>query len=160
MELCLTLGSQMVLLAGGATTIDEARKLLQDAISSGKALETLKTFLSAQGGDPSVVDDVRKLPTATYKINVPAKKSGYISNIIADKIGVAAMVLGAGRATKDSVIDLAVGIELRKKVGDYVEQGEALVTLHSNQENVGDVLKRVYESYTITDATVPAQTLV
>lgn len=160
LELCLNLGSQMVLLAGKTSNIEEARTLLEDAISSGKAIETLKTFLSAQGGDASVVDDVSKLPTARFKIDVLAKQSGYVSSIIADKIGVAAMVLGAGRATKESVIDLAVGIELRKKVGDFVEQGEPLVTIHSNQENVEDVQSRVYESYTITNEKVNAPTLI
>lgn len=150
LELCLALGSHMVVLAERSNDLAEARKLLEESIRSGKALETFKTFLSAQGGDPSVVDDVSKLPTANYKIDVPAKQSGYISNIVADRIGVAAMILGAGRSTKESNIDLAVGIELRKKVGDYVEKGELLVTLHSNQENVDDCLNKVYDSYTIT----------
>jgi pyrimidine-nucleoside phosphorylase len=160
LELCLGLGSQMVLLAGKTTTLAEARVLLEEAIASGKGLETLKTFLEAQGGDPSVADDVTKLPTAQFQIDVPAKGSGYVSNIIADKIGVAAMLLGAGRATKESVIDLAVGIELRKKVGDYVEAGEALVLLHSNEANVEDVKRRVYESYTITPEKVKKPTLI
>ncbi|OIJ15938.1 pyrimidine-nucleoside phosphorylase [Anaerobacillus arseniciselenatis] len=160
MELCLNLGSQMVVLGGGAKTLTEAREQLEEAISSGKALETFKTFLSAQGGDVSVVDDVSKLPTAKYKIDVQAKQSGYVSEIIADKVGVAAMILGAGRATKESVIDLAVGIELRKKIGDYVNQGEPLLTLHSNQENVDECLKRVYESYKISDEEVSAPTLI
>lgn len=161
LELCLSLGSQMVLLAGRTNTIEEARALLEDAIASGKGLETLKTFLQAQGGDATVVDDIKKLPTAQYLVDVPAKESGYVSNIIADQIGVAAMVLGAGRATKESKIDLAVGIELRKKVGDYVEAGEALVTLHSNnQENVEDVTRRVYASYSIISEKVTAPTLI
>ncbi|MCT8138797.1 pyrimidine-nucleoside phosphorylase [Anaerobacillus sp. CMMVII] len=160
LELCLSLGSQMVFLAERTSTLEEARTLLEEAISSGKGTETLKAFLQAQGGDPSVVDDVTKLPTARYQIDVPAKQSGYISSIIADKIGVAAMLLGAGRATKESVIDLAVGIELKKKVGDYVEAGEAIATLHSNQENVDDVSKRVEESYTITSSKVTAPPLI
>lgn len=160
LELCLALGSQMVLLAGRTNTVEEARELLEEAIVSGKALQTLKTFLQAQGGDPSVVDDVTKLPTANYQIAVPAKESGYISNIVADKIGVAAMLLGAGRATKESMIDLAVGIVLNKKIGDYVERGEALITIHSNEENVADIIKRVYDSYTITAEKVVAPPLI
>lgn len=160
LELCIALGSHMVVLAGQSNTLEEAKQLLENAIKSGKALETLKTFLSAQGGDPSVVDDVSKLPTAKYKIDVLAKQSGYISNIIADKIGVAAMILGAGRATKDSNIDLAVGIELRKKIGDYVEDGEVLVTLHSNKENIDDCINRIYESYTISTEKINKPTLI
>jgi pyrimidine-nucleoside phosphorylase len=160
LELCLSLGSQMVLLAGKTNTLAEARLLLEDAITTRKGLETLKTFLLAQGGDPSVVDDVTLLPTAQFQIDVPAKQSGYVSNIVADKIGVAAMLLGAGRATKESVIDLAVGIVLRKKVGDYVEAGEALVSLHSNEANVDEVIRRVYESYTVTPKKVKPPTLI
>lgn len=160
LELCLTLGSHMVVLSGQTNSLDEARKLLEAAISSGKALQTLQIFLAAQGGDASVVDDDSKLPTAAFKIDVPARKSGYVAEITADKIGVAAMVLGAGRATKESLIDLAVGIELRKKIGDYVKQGEALVTLHSNQEEVANVIKTVYESYKLTSEKVDPPPLV
>ncbi len=148
-ELCLALGSQMIFLAGRTASIEEARVLLEEAIVSGSALDTLRTFLQAQGGDASVVDDVSKLPTAKFQLEVPAKSAGYISNIVADKIGVAAMLLGAGRATKESTIDLAVGIELRKKVGDFVNIGDTLVTLHSNSEDVGEVTEKIYESYTI-----------
>ncbi len=159
-ELCLVLGSQMVVLAKRTETIAEARMLLEESIRSGKGLQTFKTFLEAQGGDPAVVDDVTKLPTAQYQIDVHALKSGYVSNIIADKIGVAASILGAGRTTKEAAIDLAVGMELRKKVGDYVQEGEALVTIHSNTTNNDNVIKRIYESYSITSEKVNAPTLI
>ncbi|RXJ03839.1 pyrimidine-nucleoside phosphorylase [Anaerobacillus alkaliphilus] len=159
-ELCLALGSQMVLLAGKTSTVEQARILLEEAIVSGKALETLKTFLQDQGGDPTVVDDVTKLPTAKYQIEVPAWDTGYIGQIVADKIGVAAMLLGAGRATKESTIDLAVGIELRKKVGDFVNTGETLVTIHTNEENVAEVTKIINDSYTIASERVEIPPLI
>lgn len=159
-ELCMALGSQMVVLGGVAKSIEEANKLLEEAITKGLALETFKTFLSAQGGDSSVVDDINKLPTAKMVIDVPAKQSGFVTNIIADKIGVAAMILGAGRATKDATIDLAVGIELRKKIGDYVEKGDTLVTLHSNQDHNDECINRVYESYTIAPQKISSPTLI
>lgn len=117
-ELVLTLGSQMVILAGKAKTSEEAKEMLLDAIHSGKALAKFKEFLANQGGDASIVDDLTKLPQAKYKIELPAKQSGYISRMVADEIGVASMILGAGRATKEDVIDLAVGLVLHKKVGD------------------------------------------
>ncbi|MFO7035710.1 pyrimidine-nucleoside phosphorylase [Bacillus velezensis] len=150
-ELVLTLGSQMVVLAKKAETLEEARTKLQEVMKNGKALEKFKEFLSNQGGDASVVDDPSKLPQAAYKIDVPAKEAGAVSEIVADEIGVAAMLLGAGRATKEDEIDLAVGIMLRKKVGDNVEKGEPLVTLYANRENVEDVTAKVYDNIRISE---------
>ncbi|MED3972136.1 pyrimidine-nucleoside phosphorylase [Priestia megaterium] len=159
-ELCLTLGSHMVVLAEKANSLDEARTMLQEVIKNGKALESFKTFLSAQGGDASVADDPSKLPDAAHKIEVPAKEDGYISEIVAEKIGVAAMKLGAGRATKESEIDLAVGIMLNKKVGDSVKKGDSLVTIHSNSEDVQEVMDIVYDSYSTVAEKVEAPTLI
>ncbi|QIW85742.1 pyrimidine-nucleoside phosphorylase [Bacillus velezensis] len=150
-ELVLTLGSQMVVLAKKAETLEEARTKLQEVMKNGKALEKFKEFLSNQGGDASVVDEPSKLPQAAYKIDVPAKEAGVVSEIVADEIGVAAMLLGAGRATKEDEIDLAVGIMLRKKVGDTVEKGEPLVTLYANRENVDDVTAKVYDNIRISE---------
>ncbi|MEC1290315.1 pyrimidine-nucleoside phosphorylase [Bacillus mojavensis] len=148
-ELVLTLGSQMVVLAKKAGTLDEARAKLEEVMKNGKALEKFKDFLKNQGGDSSIVDDPSKLPQAAYHIDVPAKEAGVVSEIVADEIGVAAMLLGAGRATKEDEIDLAVGIMLRKKVGDKVEKGEPLVTLYANRENVDEVIAKVYDNIRI-----------
>lgn len=159
-ELCLTLGSQMVYLAGQASSLEDAREKLIEVMNNGKALESFKTFLSAQGGDASVVDDPSKLPQAQFKIEVEAKEDGYVSEIVADEIGTAAMLLGAGRATKESEIDLAVGLMLRKKVGDSVKKGESLVTIYANRENVEDVKAKIYENMKISKEHVGAPTLV
>ncbi|MGF2061503.1 pyrimidine-nucleoside phosphorylase [Mammaliicoccus sciuri] len=153
-ELVLTLGSQMVVLAKKAETLDEAREKLLEVIRNGKALEKFKVFLENQGGDGSVVDDVTKLPQAQYTFEVKAETSGYVSHIVADEIGVASMLLGAGRATKDDIIDLAVGLVLNKKVGDKVEAGESLVTIYANQEDVKDVKAKILENITISDEQV------
>ncbi|GIN45687.1 pyrimidine-nucleoside phosphorylase [Bacillus paralicheniformis] len=150
-ELVLTLGSQMVVLAKKAETLDEAREKLIDVMKNGKALQKFKDFLQNQGGDSSVADNPEKLPQAAYKIDIPAKEAGVVSEIVADQIGVAAMLLGAGRATKEDKIDLAVGIMLRKKVGDAVEKGEPLVTLYANRENVDDVIAKVYDNIQIAE---------
>lgn len=158
-ELVLTLGSQMVILAGKAKTSEEAKEMLLDAIHSGKALAKFKEFLTNQGGDASIVDDLTKLPQAKYKIELPAKQSGYISRMVADEIGVASMILGAGRATKEDVIDLAVGLVLHKKVGDKVEEGESILTIYSNRENVEDVKQKLYDNIFIAD-TATAPTLI
>ncbi|MEH7418963.1 pyrimidine-nucleoside phosphorylase [Neobacillus drentensis] len=159
-ELCITLGSHMVVLAEKAADFNQAREMLKESIQSGQALQTFKTFLAAQGGDASVVDDPAKLPTASYMVEVPAKTSGYVAEITAETIGTAAMMLGAGRATKESVIDLAVGVVLHKKVGDHVEAGESLVTIHSNKENVQEVVGKIYSAYKVTDEKVAAPTLI
>ncbi|MES5811406.1 pyrimidine-nucleoside phosphorylase [Mammaliicoccus sciuri] len=153
-ELVLTLGSQMVVLAKKAETLDEAREKLLEVIHNGKALEKFKVFLENQGGDGSVVDDVTKLPQAQNTFEVKAETSGYVSHIVADEIGVASMLLGAGRATKDDIIDLAVGLVLNKKVGDKVEAGESLVTIYANQEDVKDVEAKILENITISDEQV------
>ena len=150
-DLVLTLGSQMVILAKKAETTQEAKAMLCEAITSGKAIAKFKEFLQNQGGDASVVDDTAKLPQAKYQIELPAKKSGYVSRMVADEIGVASMLLGAGRATKEDTIDLAVGIVLHKKVGDKVSEGESLLTIHSNRENVDEVKQKLYDNIFIED---------
>ncbi len=155
LDLCLTLGSQMVHLAGIGKDLDEARSLLEESIENGKALEKFKTFIASQGGDISVIDDPELLPKADYQIDVLANKDGFVSEIIADELGIAAMMLGAGRATKESEIDLAVGIVLHKKVGDAVKKGEALLTIHTNQEEVPEVEQKIWEGITIADAATP-----
>ncbi|WP_457786263.1 pyrimidine-nucleoside phosphorylase [Geobacillus sp. Geo 8.1] len=142
-ELCLTLGSHMVYLAEKAPSLDEARRLLEEAIRSGAAIAAFKTFLAAQGGDASVVDDLDKLPKAAYTSTVTAAADGYVAEMAADDIGTAAMWLGAGRAKKEDVIDLAVGIVLHKKIGDRVQKGEALATIHSNRPDVLDVKEKI-----------------
>lgn len=159
-ELCLTLGSQMVYLAGKALSIEEARTKLQEAIRNGTALETLKIFLAAQGGDASVVDDPSKLPQTKYVFDLEAQQDGHVVEIVADEIGTAAMLLGAGRATKESVIDLAVGLMLRKKVGDSVKKGEPLVTVYANSERVEEVKRKIYESIRISKEEVASPVLV
>ena len=150
-DLVLTLGSQMVILAKKAETTQEAKAMLREAITNGKAIAKFKEFLQNQGGDASVVDDTAKLPQAKYQIELPAKKSGYVSRMVADEIGVASMLLGAGRATKEDTIDLAVGIVLHKKVGDKVSEGESLLTIHSNRENIDEVTQKLYDNIFIED---------
>ncbi|MEG0471528.1 MAG: pyrimidine-nucleoside phosphorylase [Solibacillus sp.] len=159
-ELCYTLGAQMVVLGGKAESIEEARKMLEEVVANGAALEVLKKFIAAQDGDASVVEDTSRLPQAQFVIEVPAKESGYISKIEADDIGTAAMLLGAGRATKESQIDLAVGLVLRKKIGDAVTQGESLMTIYANQQNVDDVLAKIYQHVHISSSQVAAPNLI
>ncbi|PEJ53692.1 pyrimidine-nucleoside phosphorylase [Bacillus sp. AFS002410] len=159
-ELCLILGSQMVVLAKKAETLEEARAKLLENMKNGKALEVFKAFLVAQGGDGSVVDDPSKLPQAKYVQEVVSQQDGYVSQIVADAVGTAAMKLGAGRATKESVIDLAVGLMLNKKVGDAVKKGDSLVTVYSNTEDISEVEKDLLENIKISSEKVEEPTLV
>lgn len=150
-ELCLALGRQMVYLAQKADSLEDAEEKLKEVIRNGKALEKFKEFIQNQGGDPSVVDHPDRLPKAQYLIELPAQQDGVVAELVADEIGTAAMLLGAGRATKESEIDLAVGLMLNKKVGDTVKKGDSLVTIHANRENVDDVKQKLYESIRIAD---------
>ena len=159
-ELCLTLGSQMVVLGGKVETVEEARELLKESLSNGSALKYFKTMLKSQGGDNKVVDDPNLLPQAEFKIDLPAPASGFVSNMVADDIGVAASMLGAGRTTKDSVIDLAVGLVLHKKVGDKVEEHEPLLTIYSNNQDIEAVKDKLYDSIQISEEAVAKPTLI
>jgi len=151
-ELCLTLGSQMVVVGEKADTLEEAREMLLAVIKDGSALEVFRQFIKWQGGNEKIVDDISLLPQAAYKIEVPASKDGFITFMEADEIGTAAMLLGAGRATKESEIDLAVGIVLNKKVGDSVSKGDSLATIYANQEDVQEVMDKLTKFIDIESA--------
>lgn len=159
-ELTLTIGSLMVYLGNYADSVEEARRQLENSIESGAALEKLKELITSQGGDPSVVDNPEKLPRAKYKISLPAKESGYIETIEANEVGLASLLLGAGRSTKDDVIDLAVGIVLHKKIGDYVEKGESLLSIYSNEKDIDPIKARLYESIKLRDEKVTVPPLI
>ncbi|MGE8077954.1 pyrimidine-nucleoside phosphorylase [Peribacillus loiseleuriae] len=159
-ELSLTLGSYMVYLAKKAESIESARTMLKQAIKDGSALASFKTFLEAQGGDGTIVDNPEKLPKAQYTFELEAKEDGYVSTIVADEVGTAAMLLGAGRATKESEIDLAVGLMLNKKIGNHVVKGESLVTIYSNFEDVSAVKEKLYANITISSEKVEEPTLI
>lgn len=159
-ELCLTLGSNMVVLAKKAETAEQAREMLLETISSGKALEKLKQFVKAQGGDETVIDDTDKLPKAKYVVEVKADRAGKVSKIHAENIGLIAMELGAGRATKDSVIDLAVGIVLNKKREDEVKVGDVIAYVHANDmEKAEKAVSKILENYEISE-TAPSIPLI
>ncbi len=147
--LCLELGAQMAVLGGAAESLDEAKDKLRAVIDNGEALEKFRVFLKNQGGDASVVDDPSKLPQAKYQFEVKAEESGFVEEIAAEEIGIASAMLGAGRQTKEDEIDLAVGLVLKKKVGDRVEQGDTLAVIHSNSEDIKEVEQKILDNYRI-----------
>ena len=131
LELCLTLGSCILTEAGVAEDTDTARRMLQGTIDSGAALKKLAELVEAQDGEARDVYDTARLPLAPVQLEVPSDASGYLSHIECEKVGLISMHLGGGRATKESAIDLSVGLVLHKKVGDHVEKGESLGTIHA-----------------------------
>lgn len=151
-ELSLVLGSQMAYLGGVGESLEDARKKLEENIQNGKALEKFKVFIEAQGGNPEVVDKPDEiLPQAEFQIDVKADRDGVIGAIDAEELGIAGMLLGAGRETIDSELDLAAGLMLHKKIGDPVEVGETMVTIYSNEEEVTPSVDKIKENITIRD---------
>lgn len=133
-EVVFALGSQMLMLAGRAADEKEARTLMEGVIEDGSALDKFAQFVRAQGGDAAPVYDTSLLPVAGKTLEVTAKESGYVHRILAEDIGIACMTLGGGRETKESAIDLSVGIILEKKNGDAVSDGEVLATIYGNDD--------------------------
>lgn len=151
-ELCITLASYMLLLAGNIDSIEAGREKVEDVISTGKALEVFKTFVAAQGGDVKYVEDTNLLSSSKKIYSLESDQSGYINKIYAEEVGLSALLLGAGRETKDSMIDLSVGIVLNKKVGDYVEKGETLAFIHYNDEDKKDnAVEKLKTAYLINE---------
>ncbi|OGX80372.1 MULTISPECIES: pyrimidine-nucleoside phosphorylase [unclassified Exiguobacterium] len=158
--IALTIAGHMAVLGEFYKTFDEAYADLERRMADGHALEVFRQFVAAQGGDASLVDDVTKFPQAQFETTFVAKTAGYVESIIADEVGVAAMLLGAGRATKDDLIDFAAGITLEKKVGDKVEAGDVIAVLRSNIEDMSSALERMDHAYTIGATQPEARPLV
>ena len=152
LELCLALGSHMIVLGGKAENADEGKEKLQEVIANGKALEKLKEFISNQGGDISPIDDYSRFPQAEYTEDILSGSHGVVDSLKAADVGTASMLLGAGRETKESEIDLAAGIILHKKTGDKVTKGEPLATIYYNRLETGkknEAVDKLVNAYTI-----------
>ena len=153
-DLCLGAGSIMLVQAKLFDNKEEAYNALNEVLENGKAFEKLKEFIAAQGGDTSYLDDLSKFEEAKYEHKIYASRDGYIDDIIALDLGVAAMKLGAGREAKDDIIDYTAGLILNKKVGDKVNKGDLLITAYTNKTNVDDVLKEINNSFVISSSFV------
>lgn len=146
-DICLEIGSYLVVDAKVANTFEEAKELLKAQIANGEALKKLAELAEAQGGDSSYVLNPTKFESAKEIIPVIAKEAGYITYINALEIGVSSMLLGGGRETMNDIIDPAVGIVLNKKIEDYVQPGDVLAYVHTNGKNTETVLNRVYNAF-------------
>jgi len=160
-DLVITLASNMVYLGKGASSIEEAKKLVEENLYNGKAFEKFKEFIKSQGGNTDMIDNPEKLPKSNIEYEVKSAKEGFVEAIKSDDVGIAAMILGAGRETKDDVLDLGSGILLKKKVGDKVSKGETIAILYTNKENkLVEAEEKLLKSYTITDEKVSERTLI
>lgn len=145
---CLAVSAQMLLLAGKAANETDAGQRLSQLLDSGRALDKFREWIGAQDGDLACVDDLRRLPAARFIEPVPASRSGYIAALDAREVGLAAMLLGGGRARKEDQIDHAVGVVLHAKIGDRVEQGQPLLTIHANEEaKLAEARQRLVAAY-------------
>lgn len=152
LELCVTLGSYMLVGTKNATTIEEARKKLYQTIEDKSALNKFAEFIRAQGGNDAPVFDTSLLPSASLIEEIKAAKQGYVEHIITDEIGIVSLILGGGRETKESEIDLGVGLVLHKKVGDYVDIGDSLATIYANDKDKLQAAKeRFNKTYSFTN---------
>ena len=161
MEVVFALGSQMLLMAGRASSEEEANKLLQSTIDSGSAYNKFKEFVKIQGGNPQDVDHMESLLSAKVVSDVVALKDGYVAKIEAEQIGHASMIMGGGRASKEDDIDLSVGIILRKKVGDFVKANEPIATVYANDSSLWEKAKEeILDSYQFSDTKTQGKPMV
>ncbi|HET7615423.1 MAG TPA: pyrimidine-nucleoside phosphorylase [Bacillales bacterium] len=140
-EICLTLAAYMTVSGGAYSDFETAHAELEKMLKSGAALEAFKRFIEAQGGESAFVEDATKLPQPAHRISLKAERDGFVEGIDAESVGIAAMLLGAGRKTKEDVIDHAVGITLKKKVGAEVKEGELVAVLNSNTKDVAESME-------------------
>ncbi len=148
-ELVFTLGSQMLIAGGAAKDTEEALDMLHKVIEERSALDKLAQFIASQGGDASYVYHPEKFEKTKIEEEVLSKEEGYIQKIVCDEVGICSLILGGGRETKESEIDLSVGLILDKKVGDYVKVGDRLATIYANDEQkMKQAKERLYQTYT------------
>lgn len=160
-ELCIKFASTMVHLGGGADTFEAAEKLVKENLANGKALEKLVEFVTAQGGNPENITNPSTLAKASIEKEILAPQTGYISDIQSDDIGIAAMILGAGRETIDDVLDMGAGIYFNKKIGDKVEKGDVLGTILTDKaDKVDEAIKITLESLTFSETAVEKRQLI
>lgn len=159
-ELVLQLASHMVVLAQKAANTEQAYAQLKEKLHNGEALQKFKEFVAAQGGDVSQIENPDLLPSASSVLPVTASQAGYVEKIDALSIGIAAMKLGAGRATKEDIIDMGVGVVLNKKVGEVVNVGDVLAYIHTNQSDLTEAIDYINKAYEITSSPVCSPTLI
>ncbi|MCX7772479.1 MAG: thymidine phosphorylase, partial [Clostridia bacterium] len=156
-EVCVALAAKMLELAGKGDYVT-CLSMAREAIKNRSALEKLRLMIKAQGGDDAVVQNTALLPKAAYSRQYLATSAGYIKAVISDRLGTASMLLGAGRATKESTIDPSAGIILLKKPGDEVVAGEPILVMHANNEALFDLAASEINHAVVISSEKPADT--
>ena len=152
-ELCIELAAEIILVSKISQNIDDARQLVIETIKNGKALDKLRQMIIYQGGNPNVIEDysIFKQAEEVCELVYENEEEMFIESIDALKVGQASVLLGAGRTTKDDIIDHSVGIIVHKKIGDKVSKGDVICTIHSNGKNTNQALELLLESYVLTN---------
>jgi pyrimidine-nucleoside phosphorylase len=159
--LCLELSAWMFVLGGRKKSVAEGKELAAEKIASGRARDTFREVIRLQGGESKIVDDPRRLPRARHEARVTAPRSGFVTSIRCEQVGIASVMLGSGREKKEDAVDSAAGLTLEKKVGDAVKAGETLCTVHYNLDaRLGDAMALLNNSFEIGSTAPPASPLV
>jgi pyrimidine-nucleoside phosphorylase len=159
-ELVYTLASQALILKGDVDNLEDGKKRVREVIVNGEALKMLKKFIEGSGGNPDICDNYSLLSSAKEKTLFSADEEGYIGQLNAELIGKAAMMLGAGRAKKEDIIDHSVGIVMSAKVGDYLKKGDTILEIHHNGNLRDEVLETLKEAIVISDSKVDKQDII
>jgi len=160
-DLSLELAAWMFYLGDRCESVEEGRKLAQQMIDSGNALERLRLCIRLQGGNERIIDDTSLLPMAKSQTVIASPRSGYISSTRCRDFGVALAILEGGRAKKEDVIDHGVGLEFHRRIGDRVQAGEKLVTIQYNSSNkLAEAQDLVAAAFAFSDAPVPPPQLI
>jgi pyrimidine-nucleoside phosphorylase len=159
-ELCLSLGAIMLDQAGIEHDREKAKAILREKLASGEAFRKLKDMVAAQGGDISQLNDLSRFTDVAGSVSVYAEAEGFIHRIEALTVGEVAMHLGAGRATKEDTIDMAAGVVLRKKIGDYVKKGDVIATVYTNKEEYQPMVEALKTAFVIDESPVSVNPLI
>lgn len=159
--LSVELTAQMIVMAGFAANMGHAREVVRELIESGAGLDKFRQVIAAQGGEPEIVDDYNRLPQAAHRYELNSDTEGYVRTLAAGSVGLASMMLGAGREQVDSIIDPGVGVEVHKKIGDRVERGERLCTVYYNgAERLSEAVFLLISAFQFSEEPPPARTMV
>ena len=159
-ELCMQAAEIMLIQGKVAKDKDEARVMLDEAVSSGRAFEVFKEMVKAQGGNVDMIENPALLPQSKFKTEIKSKESGNVKLLHSEKLGILAMQLGAGRATKEEDVNHAVGIELACKRGDKVNEGETICVVYHDEELKPQWIDELYHAFELTDEEVAPQPII
>jgi len=161
-EICLTLGANMLLIAEKVNSFKKGYKLLEDKLKTGEAFDKFKEIVEKQGGDLSYIENTDKFKKSQNRWELKSQKNGYLVQLKAINIGLAAMLVGAGRTTKSDEILNEVGVILHKKYGNRISKGDKIATLHYNKkdDNFTEAVQKLKDSYLIENKAIKPKDLI